>query len=845
MDAALEKLLVNDYTGAVETYLPAFEISREKFEKEDYGNIIKDAVINALTRVLTWAENFDSLEEELRNTLSVLEADLSAEDMDKLLTNTIVLLDQLDRLETIREDTAEAADTFKENFRIISQQEKKEEYFLHFTEKVLRGRIKKDGKEGILYTLGLFSGELYDKAVQDIEVKSEENINQGKDKYSSGKYDAVEASMQTARSYFKALMNVVYHRDTGFSLEDNYELDWEDAPQSTSVLADFIRAQAKYRETRGYESLAGFHAPLENLQTIRETPAADMLASIKETTDIYTGQMLSFNSEWKTYGDRLQSVDQVSSESAFEIGNLVYDIIGKYLDEYIRIHVLFLVGKEVRYGVEKDRLVNGEEIPVSEDSSVTRVVKYPNVSKSNLEEILSDLVYFTDNLEAALDSWMQQNELISENAEIRMSITNISDMLDATTDLMGDIRVSIAAADEAIINADTYLSKGKERFTVAQASFSRRLYDDARVEVVQAMESLDRSLEYREDAEVRRLRDEVYPSFFNQINLKENEKVITEVRNLIRRGIQLYRDSEFEEAQTALLQAQSRWRDVHPTDNEEVADWLTLVGKAISLKHGWEINETEAPYEHITQLLRLTGADYHRAEVLLKEGKERESERAFQDAIEKLDQIKITFPKLKEANTLRLQIKRRLDPEDYLRIFESDLSSADSVLRSDDQVAILEMFSILKDYERIEGKNKDLQDIIYKYEIVLGLKLPPPTVKEIAESRSMYTRAKDIYDKRQRDLYDTALQLLGEALKLWPDNTSAEDLKDDMLRDLGQTKQTLTSDDVHRIEQAENFFQDKDYVSASRIVQELLKNDKNANNERITDLKKKLEARGY
>jgi hypothetical protein len=158
-------------------------------------------------------------------------------------------------------------------------------------------------------------------------------------------------------------------------------------------------------------------------------------------------------------------------------------------------------------------------------------------------------------------------------------------------------------------------------------------------------------------------------------------------------------------------------------------------------------------------------------------------------------------------------------------------------------VEILETYSTLKDYERMESGSRTLQDLLYRYEITLGLRLPPVSSVDIGESREKYDLAADIFGKRQRDLYDTAIELLNEALKLWPDNTAAEDLKDDILRNLGQVRQTLTADDVRKIEEAERLFGERNYTGSWRIVQELLETPKNRNNERITDLQAKLETR--
>ncbi|HUV08552.1 MAG TPA: hypothetical protein VMX75_12530, partial [Spirochaetia bacterium] len=211
---------------------------------------------------------------------------------------------------------------------------------------------------------------------------------------------------------------------------------------------------------------------------------------------------------------------------------------------------------------------------------------------------------------------------------------------------------------------------------------------------------------------------------------------------------------------------------------------------------------------------------------------------------DKLATIRIPFPQLKLANSLQLKIIRLVDPNEFRRQFANIKSRAAVALRNGDLGTIQQDFSILKEYEQVEPRDRELVALLTEFEYALGLKIRPPSQGDIAKSRANYETARGIYDNRQRDLYSRAVELLTEAVKLWPDNKQAALLKDRILIDTGGARQDIiSSDDSKKLETAEKLFNERNYAESYNIVQVLLRNPTNRNYPRLLDLEEKLKRR--
>jgi hypothetical protein len=140
--------------------------------------------------------------------------------------------------------------------------------------------------------------------------------------------------------------------------------------------------------------------------------------------------------------------------------------------------------------------------------------------------------------------------------------------------------------------------------------------------------------------------------------------------------------------------------------------------------------------------------------------------------------------------------------------------------------------------------DQELLSLIDSAEIALGIRLRPPSQQEISQSQEKYQSALDIWQQGLRDLYDDAIALLNDAIKLWSGNQEALQLKDRILVGTGATRRDLISrDDAKKLETAEQLFSEKRYIESANIILSLWKNESNRSYPPLLDLLEKLKKR--
>jgi hypothetical protein len=852
MDEALALLKKEEFYQAAKTYLPGFELHRDEFNQAEYGQIIVTAVNNVVKKVFETVQRFEGAKAGHISDRDAFTKSIQEAQSKEIPSRLESFFANVESLEEMRDILQEAARVLASNSQLIreTRSDKSEDYFLFYARALLEGRRDRSEREGIINSVVLLLEREY-AAREDLLAKEAQlRFEEAKRQYNQNTYARTKALMEEARSYFRALMDLVYRRDAGQRLEEGYEVGSNEGIIIRSKLLDFVRYQERLRETLAYETIVDQSSGIVTLDAVTESPNLSARESLRKTVESSTGVLDSLALEWSQYAVLLSDVDTVSADAADSVVSLIVGITNTYLASYRRVLDLVLAQADSQFNVEREKLLNGEVVKVIRkdesgvESQEERVVKYPDERLENLKGLKADINGLDGDLNQILTRWESKGETILQSPEVSQVLNDVRTMISVEQDLLSKIEGLISRANQDIILAQRYTREGKERYAAAQAGFNRKEFEDARIDIRLATEALDKSLEHREDPEVRNLRDVIFPDFLARINQAENALVVAEVRRLIDQAVGQYRNGDFGEAENLLVRAQNRWRDTNATDNEEVLDWLTLVRRAMNLTKGWEIVITDPLYAEITQLLKFATEDYNRGVRLLDEGKEQEVRESFDSAMKTLATIRIPFPLLKAANTLQLKITRILEPDKFREKFNKDKQEARQKLRSSSRPELLETYSQLKEYEQVEPKDRDLAGLITEFEYALDLKIRPPTQAEIAKSRQNYQSAKSIYDKRQRDLYDRAVELLNDAIKLWPDNREAVLLKDRILIATGGARQDIiSSDDSKKLETAEKLFNERNYAESYRIVQVLLKNPNNQNYPRLLDLEEKLKRR--
>jgi len=505
MDAAAEELGAGDYAGAMEIYLPGFDIFKERFETAGYGNIVVTAGLNAVERVRTTAAGFAELAAGSESSIAAYGGALTETREEALAELAAQVVDVVGEI-VDRERTLEEADAaFREQFQVIEEQTGRTDYFLYTADILMRGRSDSETREGILLLFELLYEEPFAESIRRTEDMATVALARMEKGLAEGRFD--ESAAESFRGVARALMTLLFFHDTGRPLEGEYDLAWQNLSVEPASIADFIEVQADYRLTYGRERFLEAIADLPELRALPQPPERTVLVDTAPKVLAAADRLGSQYRQWSGYEALLAGAAPEAAESAGHLAEEIGSAAAAYLGQYVRLAGSLLDAASERYAKEDDKLRNGEPVVISVEAEITRIVKFPDVRKASFEEIREDLGFLVEEVDEFAMGLDAPVEPVRELAAVQEAEVERERITRDAAELLQSIEGSIALAVEQSIQADRHVSEGQKLFAEAQSAFSSRRYEDARESVNEAMEKLYVSLEYREDEEVRRLRD--------------------------------------------------------------------------------------------------------------------------------------------------------------------------------------------------------------------------------------------------------------------------------------------------------------------------------------------------
>jgi hypothetical protein len=403
-----------------------------------------------------------------------------------------------------------------------------------------------------------------------------------------------------------------------------------------------------------------------------------------------------------------------------------------------------------------------------------------------------------------------------------------------------------AAARDRQRQAQSNRLEADRRLAEARTAYGREDFDTARERLERARERYLASLSFEDDPALRAKSDLDLQDLGTQIVRAENDRVIRDTRRLLTEGKALYNAGDFARAEEALLQARARWRVTHTDEPEpEVENWLRLVQTALSVKTGRDIPQTAPLYPEMSQLLSLAKRNYEDGRTALERRDRVSALQSFDEAKQRIAQVKLVFPLNQEARVLELRINQVSDPDAFNREFARLVSQARSKI--DARQDLETVYSDLLDLQTIDPRYAGLAALIERLEILIGLRLPPPDPRALAEARTLTAAAQRIWDARNVSQFTIALTQLNRALELDPNNQSASSLKDRILTYVGGTAVVvLPSAGETLYNEAVGFIQNGDFLNARIRLTRLYESYPQARKvQKVSDLDSRLVARGY
>ena len=342
-----------------------------------------------------------------------------------------------------------------------------------------------------------------------------------------------------------------------------------------------------------------------------------------------------------------------------------------------------------------------------------------------------------------------------------------------------------------------------------------------------------------DDAEYRAMTDERLDKLGVEINDAENELVVKDVRNYLEKAKKHYFNGEFQSAEDTLISARNRWAVTHVEQNEEVTNWLNIVSTAGALKTGRTVPVSAPLYPQIVQLLNNSTQLYLDSVKKINSAEHEQALENLKAAKENIKQVLLLYPFNETAGQLNLKIDKLIDPANFYEQFRKKIATVRKEYKSNSQRAysdLLDLYSIDKNFSGIAA----LKDEI---EIYLGIKLPPPDLKAIAESAELTRSARKIYNTRNTFEFIVAVQQLDRAIKLDLQNIEAVRLKDEIQTAMGGASViVLSAANESKYQQAVAELQKGNKIIAAALVEQLMQNANARNSAKVRELKKRIDA---
>ena len=474
------------------------------------------------------------------------------------------------------------------------------------------------------------------------------------------------------------------------------------------------------------------------------------------------------------------------------------------------------------------------------DLSIKLYQKVQELSAQYIAAIEERQNSLTQNLNAHED-WLANEELVQvvnsavDYLQNRKSELELNRM--QSTQELAEAQLQLEEAAYAKNNAASI-------FDEAQDALARGNLASAEKLLLEASERYADSLEIADDAALRAQVDSSVAKLSTQIMDAKNELVVKESREIYTQAREALNYDRYEDAETSINAAINKWAETHTEKNPEFETFLELVNTAVSMKTGRVLLGSDPLYSEMSQLLSIAYQYYDEGEQYIKQGKDKEADEALTLAEENLNKIKAVYPLNQEASLLLLKIDRLHDPKKFEEEFAQKVQTAIAQSKNKDTMA--QAYNTLTDYYNLEPNYKGLKEAIYNLEIELGMRQRPVDNSAAARSTRLTTQAQTQFNSAGSNTakLNQALETVNEALRLNPNNKTAEALKDRISLKIGSSSIiVLSSDDQNLLTQAKKAYQSGNIDAANTYMLRLLiNNPNNIKLKEVEDLNNKIKS---
>lgn len=476
-------------------------------------------------------------------------------------------------------------------------------------------------------------------------------------------------------------------------------------------------------------------------------------------------------------------------------------------------------------------------------------VYYPSRCVQELETLKNNIKKDKDVLEECKtklnngyiyrSNFIRQQEIIAEN------FLKITELEKEFKTIESDAESKILKARLAKNEIELYYEQAKsynEKNNFQQSITNLQIANSSYSRLSEDLKN-DGDIQTQVFSELNKLRNEIIEKQQPIFN-KELRKIKTEARTA-------YYAGDFEKAISSLSQADAKremWSkllDISLEKDTELERIKNFANTAIAIKEGREIQPYDSKAPEMRQNLSLAGKYYEKGSELIKQGKRKEATSYFKLATDKINQVKVYYPRNKIASVLSLKITKNLNEENFAEIFKIKVQELMQVNYAKRNSYAQESYSSLLDLYEMNPTYPGLKEIIENAEYAMGLKQKAADKTEKAQATKLAKEAQEILGKALRDpiLLQQAKEKAQAAIEINPDNNIAITVLDEIaLRTGQQAAVVLSADDEALYQSALSDLQKNKIFDANEKLTQLMKNSNYTRSAKIIKLKKRIEA---
>lgn len=867
MDDAKIQLDINEYDNALVIYKTGFNLGKQTYdESELVTDIEKSVVYRAIDEVYQGALNYLETGKELIDGVNSMRSAINTSDSAGLGNSLGNLIDQFDRYSAERSVFTSKSELVNENLKIIMASNKNapERFYLDFAQFLLNGRNDVDFFEGIISTTDLFWEEQFQLLADLVELRMNSSYDSAMTAYQSGSLDLSQTYLEDTLNYARYSISIYEMINKRINLDSSLNPDEYGLALIRQYYGNLVDARINARVTDSYNKMIMLKRKLDGYG-ILDVKSIEELYEMRLAIADDLPLILEEESLWLTIGDSIDWLDsyRATPETADDTSRLVKADLSAMKKELSRMNLNILT----RLTDEESRRISSALAAYGDDiSDFTTLIEgvideevvaytgddqlkstFPHLALPQVVELIENLSVLSEDTQSIIDAFRSSEIEVGNESEIQAFLDKTELILPQIRQLSTDVEdVEILARDN-IFKAEGYENQGNKlletvRSIVGSARADRDSYDRARESLKDANNAFYQSFSFKEDLELRKRVDEELAALQQELLDGENRLVVADVRNYINQGKAAYVNRQYTRSLVFLERAQNRWLTTNAEEHPEVQYWMALVDLALQFDRGRTISKTEPLYDEMAQFLNLAHGNFNKGVNLLSRGDRDSGVEVLNKAIANIENVEIYMPRNESASLLRLKIAQLIDPEQFKANFSDRIDDAWEKLQSSNKSTQGEGYVELIDLSKIDFNYPGLQNKITIAEFdILKTRKRPPNPADLRESEKLYGQALVIVENNVRAQFEIALTWLNQAIELNPDNSRAISLKDRIqIEGGGQVTIVLPTALENRFREAQELYEQANYLSAYTIILELKKDSRSANYSPLLKLEERV-----